>query len=70
MLARAFVRAYVAGARRHGQPLHPGFAVSFPIYMLLDRLIIWQYGQRHGVWWAPSLTLRQWAGPYTSLSVF
>jgi len=69
-LARAFVRAYVTGARRYGRPLRPGFAARFPIYMLLDRLIIWQYGQRHGVWWAPSLTLREWAGPLTSLSVF
>lgn len=69
-LARAFVRAYVAGARRYGRPLRPGFAARFPIYMLLDRLIIWQYGQRHGVWWERSLTLREWAEPYTSLSVF
>jgi hypothetical protein len=36
--------------------------------MLLDRLIIWQFAQRHGVWWDADLTLREWASQYTSLA--
>jgi hygromycin-B 7''-O-kinase len=68
-LARAFVQAYSKQALVHGNPRRRGFAERFPVYMLLDRLIIWQYGQRHGVWWDPKLTLREWAGRYTSLTV-
>jgi hygromycin-B 7''-O-kinase len=64
-LARAFVQAYV-----RGRPLRPGFAERFLVYMLLDRLIVWQFGQRHGVWWDEHLTLHEWASPYTSLAVF
>jgi fructosamine-3-kinase len=64
-LAREFVRAYV-----RCRPLRPGFAERFPIYMLFDRTLLWQFGQRHGVWWEPSLTLKAWASPYTSLLVF
>jgi fructosamine-3-kinase len=64
-LARAFVQAYVGH-----RPLRPGFTERFPVYMLLDRLIIWQFGQRHGVWWDKYLTLREWAGQYTSLELF
>lgn len=64
-LARAFVQAYVSG-----RPLRPGFAERFPIYMLLDRMIIWQFAQRHGVWWDERLTLREWASRYTLLELF
>lgn len=69
-LARAFVQAYVEQASANGRPLRRGFSERFPIYMLLDRLIIWQFGQRHGVWWDASLTLRQWASRSTSVNVF
>jgi hygromycin-B 7''-O-kinase len=72
-LAREFVRAYMrAYTHAHGRArsLRPGYAERFPIYMLYDRTLIWQFGQRHGVWWDPSLTLREWASPYTSLLVF
>jgi hygromycin-B 7''-O-kinase len=68
-LARAFVQAYLKQSLAYGNPRRYGFAERFPIYMLLDRLIIWQYGQRHGVWWDPGLTLREWASPFTSLTV-
>jgi len=69
-LARAFVRAYVEQAGLGNRPFRSGFADRFPIYMLLDRLIIWQFGQRHGVWWDADLTLREWASPYTSALAF
>jgi hygromycin-B 7''-O-kinase len=68
-LARAFLETYTEHARAHNRPIRPGFSNRFPIYMLLDRLIIWQFGQRHGVWWDAHLTLREWASTYTSLSV-
>jgi hygromycin-B 7''-O-kinase len=58
-LAREFVRSY---ARR--RPFRPGFDERFPVYVLVERLLCWQFGQRHGVWWEPSLTLREWVEPY------
>jgi hygromycin-B 7''-O-kinase len=64
-LAREFVRAYA-----HCKPLRPGFTERFQIYMLVERLLCWQFGQRHGVWWKPDLTLREWVEPYVSLRVF
>jgi len=69
-LARTFVRAYMEQLHACNRPLRPGFAERFPIYMLLDRLIIWQFAQRHGVWWDAGLSLREWASPYTSLAIF
>jgi hypothetical protein len=69
-LALAFVGAYVEQMVVTNRPLRPGFAERFSVYMLLDRLIIWQFGQRHGVWWDPSMTLQEWAGQYTSLELF
>ena len=64
-LARAFLGAY---AQR--KPLHPRYADRFAVYMLYDRTLLWQFGQRHGVWWEPNLSLREWAGPYVALSLF
>ncbi len=62
-LARAFLRTYL-GLR----PPRPGFADRFPVYMLRDRLIIWEYIQRPVG--EPRRdqrpTLREWAEPYTS----
>lgn len=69
-LARAFVQAYVHETCKRHKALRPGFAKRFSVYMLLDRLIIWQFAQRHGVWWDDRLTLREWASQYTSLEVF
>jgi hygromycin-B 7''-O-kinase len=61
-LAQEFLDAY------HCQkPPRPGFARRFPIYMLLDRAILWDYFQRSGVrWWDESWTFRDWASQYTS----
>ena len=61
-LAREFLEAYQS--QRH---LRPGFARRFPIYMLLDRAILWDYFQRSGVrWWDENWTFRDWANQYTS----
>lgn len=50
------------------KPLRPGFAERFPIYMLLDRSIIWAYFQSiNQRWWPESWTFRDWAGQYLSV---
>jgi hygromycin-B 7''-O-kinase len=60
--AGEFVRAYA-----DAKPLRPGFARRFPIYMLHDRLIIWEYAQRTGAhWWPEQFTFREWVERYVS----
>jgi len=62
LLAGEFFKAY----RQH-KSLRPGFAKRFPVYMLLDRAILWQFFQRHGLrWWPEEWTFRDWASQYTS----
>lgn len=59
-LARAFVEVY----HQHTPP-RPGFRERFPLYMLYDRAIIWEYLERAEPGWQPQpMTLREWAGPY------
>jgi hygromycin-B 7''-O-kinase len=53
---RAFIDAYTA--RR---PLRPGYEKRLPVYVLQDRLIFWEFGQRNKIWFKPGLTLRAWA---------
>jgi aminoglycoside phosphotransferase (APT) family kinase protein len=61
-LAAAFFAAY-----RRSRPLRPGFAARFPIYMLLDRAVLWAFFQGNGWrWWPESWTFRDWAGQYIS----
>jgi hypothetical protein len=61
-LAGAFFAAY----RKH-KSLRPGFARRFPIYMLLDRAILWEFFQRQGWrWWPEQWTFRDWANQYIS----
>jgi hygromycin-B 7''-O-kinase len=62
-LARMFLGTYLGLS-----PARPGFWERFPVYMLLDRLVVWKYAQRpqHEPWWDPDLTLREWAEPYTA----
>jgi hygromycin-B 7''-O-kinase len=62
LLVQEFVQAYIG----RKQP-RPGFVERFPVYMLHDRLIIWEYFQRNGrTPWEEKLTLSEWASPYTS----
>ncbi len=64
-LAREFLSGY-----RKRKTLRSGFAERFPIYMLLDRAILWEFFQRHGLrWWDESWTFRNWAGQYISPDV-
>jgi hypothetical protein len=39
------------------------------LYILLDRLIIWEYGQRNGIWFPEGLTLRKWAEPAVEMAI-
>ncbi len=61
--AREVLRTYLG--RR---PPRPGFAERYPVYMLRDRLILWEYAQRPSSTPRrdPRRTLREWAEPYTS----
>ncbi len=66
-LARMFLTTYLDLL-----PARPGFQERFPAYMLLDRLVVWEYAQRQQQepWCDPRLTLREWAEPYTASRVF
>lgn len=59
---------FVAGYRSV-QPVRAGFDERFPVYMLLDRLWLWEYGQRNGIWFTPEMTLRTWIEPFTNMRV-
>jgi aminoglycoside phosphotransferase (APT) family kinase protein len=61
--ARSFLSRYL-----EEHPPREGFATRFPVYMLRDRLIVWEYGVRPDTptWWDPRLELRAWAEPYTA----
>lgn len=44
-----------------------GFARRFPIYMLLDRVILWEFFQhQRWRWWPEEWTFRDWASRYIS----
>ncbi len=61
-LSRAFFSGY-----RSKKALRPGFAKRFPVYMLLDRALLWEFFQRNNMrWWDEHWTFRDWASRYTS----
>lgn len=61
-LAGAFFAAY----RAHTL-LRPNFIKRFPVYMLLDRAILWAFFQSRGWrWWPEEWTFRDWASRYIS----
>ena len=51
------------GAYRAVWPLRPGFEDRYRIYQLVDCLVMWQYGQKNGLWFPPSLSFRAFAEP-------
>ena len=61
-LARAFLQGYLSQTIPR-----PGFAKRFPIYILLDRAMVWEFGQRVAGWWDGHRTFRNWVGPCTTL---
>ena len=62
-LAREFVLTYQSTHRAR-----PGFGKRFRIFMLLDRMIIWEFVQRHegGIPFR-GVKLRAWASRYVDL---
>ena len=61
-LAKEFLRAY-----HSHRPFRPDFEKRFPLYMLQDRLSMWEWAHREKrIWWDESLTFRGWAERFTS----
>jgi len=61
-LAKEFLSRYLKAS-----PPRPGFDKRFPTYMLLDRLIIWEFVQRTQPEAASGMgSLREWARRYTA----
>lgn len=45
-----------------------GFEERFPVFILLDRTLIWEWVQRSNkAWWDRTLTFKQWVEPFTWL---
>ena len=63
-LAQAFLRGYLA--RR---ALRPGYRERYPAYVLLDRLMLWNFARRFGGL-EQELTLRGWLEKYLDTGVF
>jgi hygromycin-B 7''-O-kinase len=63
--SKAFIAAY-----RAVLDLRPGYRERFLIYILRDCLVIWEYGQRNGVWFDPDTTLRPWLDPFLAIDPF
>jgi aminoglycoside phosphotransferase (APT) family kinase protein len=62
-LAAEFVRAYLTQ-----QPARPGLAARLPVYMLRERLAIWEWSHRpgHVPHWDPRLTMQEWVEPFVA----
>ncbi len=64
LLAREFLHGYLIRKTPRA-----GFTKRFPIYMLLDRAIIWAFVHRHDPGaFDKQQTFRDWASPYTFLA--
>lgn len=60
-LAQAFATTYLAQ-----RPARKGFAERYALYMLRDRLIVWEYGSRPGNnWFAAGQSFRDYAEPFS-----
>jgi aminoglycoside phosphotransferase (APT) family kinase protein len=62
----ALARAYV-GTYFRLRPPRPGLRERMRHYILHDRLIIWEYAQRNGMWVRPGEPLRAWAEQFLEL---
>ncbi len=57
------------GAYARARPPRHGFPERLSLYILTDRLIIWEYGQRNQVWFTdldPKTSFRAWAEPFVA----
>ena len=62
-LAYIFLNSYLSKHK-----VRPGFEKRFPIYVLIDRLIVWEWAQRTGkCWWNSKFTFRDWCGEFSQL---
>jgi hygromycin-B 7''-O-kinase len=60
-LAHAFASTYL-----NQKPPREGFRERYALYMLRDRLIVWEYGTRpENNWFAPGQSFRDYAEPFT-----
>lgn len=65
-LAYDFLEGYI-----RNKQLRPGFAERFPIYMLDERLMTWEFHQKIGeINWKREWTFRDWASRYVSFYAF
>lgn len=55
-------------AYRERQPELPGFRERFPVFMLWERLLIWQYWQTHKGF-REGLGMREWMEPFVAMAV-
>ncbi|MGH2608464.1 MAG: phosphotransferase, partial [Tepidiformaceae bacterium] len=62
---RPFMTAY-----RSVHTAAPGFEERFPVFMIGERLSIWEYGQRNKVWFPEGLTLRRWMRQFLDPSLY
>ena len=61
--AKVFINSYLSKVKHR-----PGFENRFPIYMIWDRLVVWEWAQRTGKnWWNPKFTFRDWVEPHVTL---
>jgi len=62
---KAFLRCY-----RNHHELRNGYRERFSLYLLMDRLVIWEYGKRNNVWFDKSMRFRQFLEPYLQIREF
>ena len=63
-ILRAFIDTYAAA-----RPLRDGFGERMALYVLADRLIFWEYGQRNKIWFKDGVTLRAFAEPFVQMAL-
>lgn len=61
VLAYAFLNSYLSKMK-----VRRGFEKRWPIYLILDRIVVWEWAQRNGkCWWKPEYTFRDWVEKFT-----
>jgi len=64
-LGKEFIQAYL-----NKKPAREGLKKRFPIYIIADRLLVWEWAQRTGkIWWKKDLSFRDWCERFTQLDI-